>query len=50
MGALALVMGVMAMFLVGFSVYAAGCVYREASRAAVRPVFLVRRHLMWRLA
>ena len=50
MGALALVMGVVAMFLVGFSLYVAGRVYREAGRAAVRPLFLVRRHLMWRLA
>jgi hypothetical protein len=50
MGALALVMGVVAMFLVGFSVYATGYAYREAARAAVRPVFLVRRQLMWRLA
>ena len=50
MGALALVLGVLAMFLVGFSLYAAGCVCREAERAAVRPLFMVRRQLMWRLA
>ena len=50
MGALALVVGVVAMFLAGFTVYAAGYAYREAARAAVRPVFLVRRQLMWRLA
>ena len=50
MGALAFVMGVLVLFGAGFAVFKAGYVYREAARAAIRPVFLVRRQLMWRLA
>lgn len=50
MGALAFVMGVLVLFGAGFAVFTAGYVYREAARAAIRPVFLVRRQLIWRLA
>ena len=49
MGALALVVGVLTLFVAGLSVYAAGFAYRETARAIVRPAFLVRRQLMWRL-
>jgi hypothetical protein len=50
MGALALVLGVVGLFAVAALLYVSGCVYREMGRALVRPVFLVRRQLMWRLA
>ena len=50
MGALAFVMGVLVLFGAGFAIFMAGRVYREAARAVIRPVFLLRRQLIWRLA
>lgn len=50
MGALALVAGFICLLVMTAVLYFGGYVYRETARILVRPVFLVRRQLLWRLA
>jgi len=50
MGSAALLLAITIIAALGATVAAAGAAYRAMARAAVRPVYLLRRQMMWRTA